>query len=73
MYSSDLFLLPGGMFGYTDHLMAEEINVLSVFRRELFLSEVNNRDNNSAIEANNDTYFLQKPNRKVSAVKAVCM
>ena len=30
------------------------------FQRELFLSEVNNRETIAAIEANNDTFCLQK-------------
>ena len=29
-------------------------------QRELFLSKVNNRETKAAIEANNDTYCLQK-------------
>ena len=41
------------------------------FQRELFLLEVNNRDNNRAIEVNNHTYGLQKRIEKFPLIAGI--
>ena len=41
-------------------------------RRELFLSEVNNRETVATIEANNDTYYLQKRIEKFPRIAGWC-
>ena len=38
--------------------------VAKMFQRELFLSEVNNRETTGTIAANNDTYCLEKRTEK---------